>query len=739
MTQVITKNTPVHLGVPAPICVWILLSTNIMLEGNEPVGIELETGAEGGVVDVGGGEAVDAGGGEAVDAGSAVDADNAADAGGAADADSAADTHVVAPSDAPEDASVVADVVAADDIVDAVLADVDGVDVEGVDIELDVDALDVDALDADVLDASIDASLDASLDAPLEPSALDSVDLDADMDMLMKPPLISPDAPQAVSSTATQMAPAVHALLSQSIAGYLAHAMHLQLTPETVALMVDSVGQTLDRLVSQLHLVTEVQRRHEPVLQDLWVSMRLLSRAADGNIASEKHALVETLEQHQRFVASDSDDARAWTELQRTHATLATLPQETDASDEEEFPQDDPLAVFFNNTHLHALAEYVNPPGADHRVLYEQLHGMQGYVPPWLPIFPPQYTYRATATFVDRLEDVRELTVRMVDESRLVQDALMGLLPHQPSLSDIEGVDGGGSELEMELGESTPMTAVDIVDLDVEPGPSTKGGKMSTAAVKPEAPAAGTPVVTVSAAPTPAAYSAAPTPAAYSTAPTPAALSTAPSPGVLLGVATPMLAPPTGIAGVASPAVASPVVPTFPAAPATPYGVPPGTVYHGQIPHQYVSQKGLVGTTPTPKAPAASAAPPPPVTYPFDVELYAARRIKSLAKHKAEREAREARQDTLMEEQDELLRALERVMSPYAFPPPPEAPLLDKTLAEFAEKEYHRIARYVVGRDRRKRVRLEAAAAHELQLAAEQAQATATGLQVYEQWSSDEE
>ncbi|ODQ83085.1 hypothetical protein BABINDRAFT_159546 [Babjeviella inositovora NRRL Y-12698] len=242
------------------------------------------------------------------------------------------------------------------------------------------------------------------------------------------------------STENTSAFPQLDNVVSKLIATYLKSYLEIEFFTEDALTHLSCLATSyLSLLVGKLHNITEYQRRHNPAIQDLYLMFRLENSNVEAD--SFKCGLVREYDEYQKFMSPDDKVAnpkrtamvKYYSELaQESTALVRSYFHNAAGSNilEQEVSESDPSAPFFNNAYSFAISDLVHPSD-NNTSLETSTHGANGYVPLWLPFFPPRHTYRSTPTYVERLTDMRELKVKLVDESRLVEGALMSLLLKQ--------------------------------------------------------------------------------------------------------------------------------------------------------------------------------------------------------------------------------------------------------------------------------------------------------------------
>jgi Transcription factor TFIID complex subunit 8 C-term len=138
----------------------------------------------------------------------------------------------------------------------------------------------------------------------------------------------------------------------------------------------------LEQMIRRIHRLSSIQRRQEPSLVDLRMTME--------SVGLQIHDLEDQIGLHSQYT-----DA-----LNRLQLDFNPEPL---SKDEE---------AFFNTSieNVKRLVPSKKRPGE--------------HVPKWMPAFPPDHTFMATPVYSERITDPRALREKLVEEGRLAEDAL---------------------------------------------------------------------------------------------------------------------------------------------------------------------------------------------------------------------------------------------------------------------------------------------------------------------------
>jgi transcription initiation factor TFIID subunit 8 len=160
-------------------------------------------------------------------------------------------------------------------------------------------------------------------------------------------------------------------------------------------------------VVDSLRKYTEMQRRRLPSLTDTKICLRMkgvhptaLYQEAEycKKIGSKNRSRIEAVERQTLEIISKME------------------------ASEHEYSEEDPSLPFIVNEH-YEIAELV--PKQRER---------PNYIPSFLPDLPPDYTYQNTPKYMDRMSDLKELRIKLVQESRMTEKSLYDLVEDDEKL-----------------------------------------------------------------------------------------------------------------------------------------------------------------------------------------------------------------------------------------------------------------------------------------------------------------
>ncbi|KAH3671623.1 hypothetical protein OGAPHI_000326 [Ogataea philodendri] len=203
----------------------------------------------------------------------------------------------------------------------------------------------------------------------------------------------------------------------------------------------------IDQIYSQLHKVTEIQRRRQPSKGDLKVLESL--GVIDFNDVYDALQVAKNIDK---------------TKVQKIEKKAAKLCEILDRPAEDDIlTEQDPAFVFFNDTS--AVISQVVPPTV----------GEKSYIPSWMPPLPPDHTYRATPKYTAIIDNPIKMREQLVQEARLGEKALHHILDLKENVVPVEK---GDSEPEVETDVSSESEQKEPVYDDV---PDSREGKFNIA------------------------------------------------------------------------------------------------------------------------------------------------------------------------------------------------------------------------------------------------------------------
>ncbi|KAK6458538.1 uncharacterized protein RJT20DRAFT_131706 [Scheffersomyces xylosifermentans] len=240
--------------------------------------------------------------------------------------------------------------------------------------------------------------------------------------------------------------------------------------------LTDLTVKYLHDIISTLRECTQLQRRRKPTLSDVKLFLRL--RHIDPQ------TYIREIEDSKGIISADIKSQIETVEKETIEI------QKNLESQELNLDENDPSLPFFTNEH-YQIAELV-PRGVE----------KPSYIPSYFPDLPPDYTYQNTPQYMKTLTDLKELRLKLVEESRLTEKSLYNLieddekqwrLSFEKELSTMPEVDESDNENSvMSEGPNdrfnasdveTPLPEEIILDKKPEPEPTDKSEQSEENAV----------------------------------------------------------------------------------------------------------------------------------------------------------------------------------------------------------------------------------------------------------------
>lgn len=150
--------------------------------------------------------------------------------------------------------------------------------------------------------------------------------------------------------------------------------------------------QFIQDLAADLSTYTRIQRRHQPSLSDIKLLLKIKHIRNDD--------LIKEIDKSANFPYSQ--ELEKFLQLQ----SKQSVEQQED---------DDQARAFFEQSSIMQLLPKLN-------------NAKPKYIPSYLPDLPPDYTYQSTPEYNEPLTDLKELRVKLVQESRMTEDSLYKLI-----------------------------------------------------------------------------------------------------------------------------------------------------------------------------------------------------------------------------------------------------------------------------------------------------------------------
>lgn len=212
--------------------------------------------------------------------------------------------------------------------------------------------------------------------------------------------------------------------LSHSVAAILL-SLNVTTQPSALRELTRMAEKYISALVSDLHGITLIQRRHYPSVRDV----KVLVKRGRLNLqdVQEEYSRCREISSSMKGVSRSIEKQSL--EAQQEDANLEVANFVSDAS-----------SCFFSDV-LENISQVV--PLRTKR---------KPYVTKWMPRFPPDHTYKASAQFKERVTDPKLIKERLLREGRLGEKALYKLVRERPSSEEIVGKgDAEGEDLNEDL------------------------------------------------------------------------------------------------------------------------------------------------------------------------------------------------------------------------------------------------------------------------------------------------
>lgn len=233
---------------------------------------------------------------------------------------------------------------------------------------------------------------------PSKPDGIKSPDLIIDVPPLQRK--LSPETIQLLNkpiSTSNVISPIDFQL--SKVVGLMLSSQNLSYSQEFLTEVTDLSIIYLHDIIDSLRKFTELQRRSRPSIGDT----RLLLRTKG----------IPTLHLYDEYVKSKQFSKRNELNVidQQTNHIIQELDTATYQLDKE-----DPSLPFFANE-SYEITQLV-PKSA----------GKPIYIPEDFPDLPPDYTYQKTSEYMELVDDLKEIRLKSVEESRMTDESLYNLI-----------------------------------------------------------------------------------------------------------------------------------------------------------------------------------------------------------------------------------------------------------------------------------------------------------------------
>lgn len=153
-------------------------------------------------------------------------------------------------------------------------------------------------------------------------------------------------------------------------------------------------------IIETLKKFTEIQRRKKPSISDTELCFRMKGIKPD--------------KLYKEYEETNQIAKKYKSEIGLVNKQTTELIKEF--KEENKFDENDPSLLFFTNEH-YEITELI--PKQSSKPIY---------IPYYLPDLPPDYTYQKTPKYMDMITDLKQLRLKLVDESRLTEKSLYNLI-----------------------------------------------------------------------------------------------------------------------------------------------------------------------------------------------------------------------------------------------------------------------------------------------------------------------
>lgn len=172
-------------------------------------------------------------------------------------------------------------------------------------------------------------------------------------------------------------------------------------TEDFLLQVADLTSTYFHDLIKLMHKYTEMQRRRKPSKSDIELVLKM-KRISPESLFKE-YTKLKSFDGKQE-ISKLEDEAKVTHESHDVNDYL-----------------DPSVRFFFSNEH-YDITELV--PKQSHR---------PNYIPVYLPDLPPDYTYQKTPKYMERLTDLKEMRLKLIEETRLTEKSLYNLIDDDES------------------------------------------------------------------------------------------------------------------------------------------------------------------------------------------------------------------------------------------------------------------------------------------------------------------
>lgn len=184
------------------------------------------------------------------------------------------------------------------------------------------------------------------------------------------------------------------------IIGVILKSKGLDYSEEFLSQMNDLSITYFHDIIETLRKFTEIQRRKKPSISDTELCFRMKGITADR--------LYKEYEETKLI----ANKYKSEIDLVKNQTTELI----NEFKEDNKFDENDPSLPFFTNEH-YEITELI--PKQSSKPIY---------IPFYLPDLPPDYTYQKTPKYMNMITDLKQLRLKLVDESRLTEKSLYNLI-----------------------------------------------------------------------------------------------------------------------------------------------------------------------------------------------------------------------------------------------------------------------------------------------------------------------
>lgn len=182
--------------------------------------------------------------------------------------------------------------------------------------------------------------------------------------------------------------------------GIILKAKRLDYSDDFLSQMSDLSITYFHDIIESLKKLTEIQRRKNPSISDTELCFRMKGIKPD--------------KLYKEYEETNQIAKKYQSEINLVNNQTTELINKF--KEENKFDENDPSLLFFTNEH-YEITELI--PKQSSKPMY---------IPYYLPDLPPDYTYQKTPKYMDMITDLKQLRLKLVDESRLTEKSLYNLI-----------------------------------------------------------------------------------------------------------------------------------------------------------------------------------------------------------------------------------------------------------------------------------------------------------------------